>query len=95
MRVVRVDGRNFTSLRAVWGYVVTLADEQRYQALGQLSIQSMRHSAEVDDWAETIYTEVERLRRNTAEWKEKDFQERWRPVRERAHAVRNSKKHIQ
>jgi hypothetical protein len=92
---VRVYGRNFSSLRAGWVYIMTLADEQRYQALSELSTQLIRHSTEVDDWVETIYTEVERLRRHTEEWKERGFQEKWKNVREKAQAVRNSQKHIQ
>jgi len=74
---------------------MTLSDEERYHALGEISTQLMRHSAEVDDWVETIYTEVERLRRNTEEWKDKGFQEKWKSVREKAQAVRTSKKHIE
>lgn len=95
MKVVRIYGRNFTSLRTGWAYIMTLSDEQRYQALSELSTQLIRHSAEVDDWVETIYTEVERLRRNTEEWKDRGFQEKWKNVREKAQAVRNSQKHIQ
>ena len=73
MKVVRTCGRNFTSLSAAWTYIMTLTDERRYQALSEISTQLVRHFTEVDDWVEAIYTEVERLRRGTVEWKEKDF----------------------
>lgn len=67
MKVVRVYERKFTSLRAVWTYIIILSDHQRYQALSELSTQLVHHSTKVDDWIETIYTEVKRLRRNTVE----------------------------
>ena len=54
----------------------------------------MNQSNEIDNWLEAIFTEVERMKKSTAEWKRQGFQSKWRPVQERAKRVRDSRKKI-
>jgi hypothetical protein len=44
MAVIRLCGREFQTVREVWDYLMTLPDERRYRALGDLAAHMMNQS---------------------------------------------------
>ena len=67
---------------------------QRYHALTELTGHMMRASGVMDDWFETIWSEVETLKQGTDDWKSNEFRTKWKEVSSKAKAVREKRNQV-
>ena len=77
-------GRRFSSVDEAWTNILTLPDDRRCDAVVEFTRPLLTVAEGADEWLETAFTEVERLKKGTSAWKDAEFHEKWKPVEQRA-----------
>jgi hypothetical protein len=87
-------GRTFSTVSEAWSYLLTLPEDRHYNILFEFTRPMLKLTKGVDKWLETAFTEVERLKKCTQSWKEREFREKWMPVEQRAKRIRETRAYI-
>ena len=90
-----IGGKAFPDAQSALAYIKTMQNgTQRYHALTELTGHMMRASGVMDDWFETIWSEVETLKQGTDDWKSNEFRTKWKEVSSKAKAVREKRNQV-